>query len=60
MSYPSEAVDTISKSQTFSLLSVIDIWAHAMPIAKRNLLSQQHLVVLKCQLTIPISSIINV
>eukprot|EP00957_Ditylum_brightwellii_P180259 13731747-Ditylum_brightwellii.AAC.3 len=48
MKYPSEAVGIISKSQTFLLLSIIDIWACATPITRRNLLSQQHLVGLRC------------
>eukprot|EP00957_Ditylum_brightwellii_P033390 2530288-Ditylum_brightwellii.AAC.1 len=48
MKYPSAATGTISASQLSLLPSIIDIWAHATPMARRNLLSQQHLVSLRC------------
>eukprot|EP00957_Ditylum_brightwellii_P195678 14908924-Ditylum_brightwellii.AAC.1 len=48
MKYPSEAIGTISISQSSSLLSIINVWAYATPMARRNLLSQQHLVGLMC------------
>eukprot|EP00957_Ditylum_brightwellii_P024923 1884382-Ditylum_brightwellii.AAC.1 len=43
MKCPSEAIGTISMSQSSLLLSIINVWAHATPMARRNLLSQQHL-----------------
>eukprot|EP00957_Ditylum_brightwellii_P001147 90493-Ditylum_brightwellii.AAC.1 len=45
MKYPSEAIGTISTSQSSLLLSIIDVWACATSMARRNLLSQQHLMV---------------
>eukprot|EP00957_Ditylum_brightwellii_P061262 4649545-Ditylum_brightwellii.AAC.1 len=48
MKYQSEAIDTISASQSSLLLSIINVWTHAMPMEKSNLLSQQHLVGLRC------------
>eukprot|EP00957_Ditylum_brightwellii_P144478 11005412-Ditylum_brightwellii.AAC.1 len=48
MKYPSEAIGTISASGSILLLLIIDVWACAMPMARRNLLSQQHLVGLMC------------
>eukprot|EP00957_Ditylum_brightwellii_P108942 8310517-Ditylum_brightwellii.AAC.1 len=48
MKYSSEAIGTISASQTFLLISIINVLARATPMARRNLLSQQHLVGLRC------------
>eukprot|EP00957_Ditylum_brightwellii_P148851 11331995-Ditylum_brightwellii.AAC.1 len=48
MNYPAEAIGMISESQHFLLLSIINVWAQDMPIARRNPLSQQHLVGLQC------------
>eukprot|EP00957_Ditylum_brightwellii_P123185 9392254-Ditylum_brightwellii.AAC.1 len=48
MKYPSEAIGTISVNQSSSLLSIINVWARATPIVRRNLLSQQHLIGFRC------------
>eukprot|EP00957_Ditylum_brightwellii_P126802 9665637-Ditylum_brightwellii.AAC.1 len=48
MKYSSKAIGTISTIQISLLLSIIDIWACVTPMARRNLLSQQHLVGLRC------------
>eukprot|EP00957_Ditylum_brightwellii_P201906 15327741-Ditylum_brightwellii.AAC.1 len=48
MKYPSEPISTISANQSSLLLSIINIWARATPMARRNLLLQQQLVGLRC------------
>eukprot|EP00957_Ditylum_brightwellii_P046370 3519681-Ditylum_brightwellii.AAC.1 len=48
MKYLSEAIGTISLSQSSLLLSIIIFWAHVTHMARRNLLSKQHLVGLMC------------
>eukprot|EP00957_Ditylum_brightwellii_P169666 12913899-Ditylum_brightwellii.AAC.1 len=48
MKYPSEAIGTISASQSSSSLSIIDGWTRATPMTRGNLLSQQHLVGRRC------------
>eukprot|EP00957_Ditylum_brightwellii_P009184 694925-Ditylum_brightwellii.AAC.1 len=48
MKYPSETISTISASQSSSSLSIINVWTYTMPMARRNLLSQQHLVGRRC------------
>eukprot|EP00957_Ditylum_brightwellii_P042364 3207608-Ditylum_brightwellii.AAC.1 len=53
MKYPSEAFGTISTSQTFLLLIIINVLAHATHMARRILLSQQHLLVLRCMAATP-------
>eukprot|EP00957_Ditylum_brightwellii_P194938 14852156-Ditylum_brightwellii.AAC.1 len=48
MKYPSEAIGTISASQSPSSLSIINVWVCATPIVRKNLLSQQRLVGPRC------------
>eukprot|EP00957_Ditylum_brightwellii_P148519 11308618-Ditylum_brightwellii.AAC.1 len=48
MKYQSEAIGTISTSQPFLLLSIINVWACTTSMTRRNMLSQQYLVGLRC------------
>ena len=48
MRHPAEAIGTISGNRQAASTSIIDVWAKATPVARRNLLSQQHLVGLRC------------
>ena len=48
MRHPAEAIGTISGNRQATSTSIIDVWAKATPVARRNLLSQQHLVGLRC------------
>eukprot|EP00957_Ditylum_brightwellii_P139574 10637300-Ditylum_brightwellii.AAC.1 len=44
MRHPAEAIGTISSNRQSTSTSIIDMWAKATPVARRNLLSQQHLI----------------
>eukprot|EP00957_Ditylum_brightwellii_P147950 11265659-Ditylum_brightwellii.AAC.1 len=46
--YPSKAVGTIIGSHPLSSTSIINVWAKATPLTHHSLLSQQHLVGLRC------------
>eukprot|EP00957_Ditylum_brightwellii_P134514 10254755-Ditylum_brightwellii.AAC.1 len=48
MKYSSKAIGTIGVSRSSLLLTIINIWARATLMARRNLLSQHHLVNLRC------------
>eukprot|EP00957_Ditylum_brightwellii_P140179 10681377-Ditylum_brightwellii.AAC.1 len=48
MRHPTEAIGTISGNCPSSSTSIINVWAKATPVAHQNLLSQQHLVGLRC------------
>eukprot|EP00957_Ditylum_brightwellii_P016472 1238198-Ditylum_brightwellii.AAC.1 len=48
MRHPDEVIGTISGNRQAKSTSIIDVWAKATPVARCNLLSQQHLVGLRC------------
>eukprot|EP00957_Ditylum_brightwellii_P172979 13169692-Ditylum_brightwellii.AAC.1 len=48
MRHPAEATGTICSNYPSSSTLIINVWAKATPVAHQNLLSQQHLVGLRC------------
>eukprot|EP00957_Ditylum_brightwellii_P078768 5989382-Ditylum_brightwellii.AAC.1 len=48
MRHPPEAIKTIRGNRQATSTSIINVWAKAMPVVHQNLLSQQHLVWLRC------------
>ena len=48
MRHPAEAIGMFSSNCPSSSTSIINIWAKATPVVRQNLLSQQHLVGLRC------------
>eukprot|EP00957_Ditylum_brightwellii_P144693 11022777-Ditylum_brightwellii.AAC.1 len=48
MRYPVKAIGMICGSCPLSSISTINVWTKATPVACQNLLSQQHLVGLRC------------
>eukprot|EP00957_Ditylum_brightwellii_P035338 2680393-Ditylum_brightwellii.AAC.1 len=48
MRHPAGAIGMISGNCQATSTLIIDVWAKATPVARHNLLAQQHLVGLRC------------